>query len=132
MSLTPLLDAGPVIAAHALAALAALVLGALQLLLRKGSTFHRRTGYVWCALMMGVALSSFWINDLRLLGPFSPIRILSVIVLVNVPLAIRAAIKGDIGSHRRYMISLFALALVGAGAFTLLPGRVMHGVIFSQ
>jgi uncharacterized membrane protein len=28
------------------------------------------------------------------------------------------------------MISLFAGALVVAGAFTLLPGRIMHRVVF--
>jgi uncharacterized membrane protein len=33
-------------------------------------------------------------------------------------------------SHRAAMISLFAGALVIAGVFTLLPGRVMHEVVF--
>jgi uncharacterized membrane protein len=32
--------------------------------------------------------------------------------------------------HRRIMIMVFAGALVIAGLFTLLPGRIMHAVIF--
>lgn len=30
------------------------------------------------------------------------------------------------------MIKLYLLALVGAGIFTLLPGRIMHAVVFGQ
>ncbi len=28
------------------------------------------------------------------------------------------------------MLSLFVFALVGAGAFSFLPARIMHGVVF--
>ena len=34
--------------------------------------------------------------------------------------------------HRRIMISIFTGALVIAGLFTLLPGRIMHAVVFGQ
>jgi uncharacterized membrane protein len=30
------------------------------------------------------------------------------------------------------MISLYFFALIGAGIFTLLPGRIMHEVVFGQ
>ena len=132
MSFTPLFAAGPVIAAHAFAALAAFVLGLHQIVLRKGSPSHRIIGYIWAILMLAVALSSFWIHDLRIVGLFSPIHILSIIVLINVPLAIWSARKGRIAVHRASMRSLFFFALITAGAFTLLPGRVMHAVIFGQ
>jgi uncharacterized membrane protein len=42
--------------------------------------------------------------------------------LLSAPLAIRA--------HRKTMLSLFWLALVGAGLFTLLPGRIMGQMVF--
>jgi len=32
--------------------------------------------------------------------------------------------------HRRVMIGIFSGALVIAGLFTLLPGRIMHAVVF--
>lgn len=30
------------------------------------------------------------------------------------------------------MIKLYVFALIGAGIFTLLPGRIMHAVVFGQ
>ena len=131
MTLSPLWNAEPVIVVHALMALAALGLGLWQLLGPKGTIPHRTVGYVWAALMLGVAATSFWIHDLQLIGPFSPIHILSIIVLINVPIAVHAARSGAINKHRTYMRSLFFLALVVTGAFTLLPGRVMHDVVFA-
>jgi uncharacterized membrane protein len=34
--------------------------------------------------------------------------------------------------HRSAMISLYLFALIGAGVFTLLPGRIMHEVVFGR
>ena len=36
----------------------------------------------------------------------------------------------DVRRHRIAMISIFAGALVIAGLFTLVPGRIMHAVVF--
>lgn len=132
MSLGPLLSAPPPIPWHAFAALTALVLGGTQLALPKGTTRHRVMGYAWAALMLVIAISSFWIQQIRLIGPFSPIHILSIIVLVTVPLAVWHAHMHRIAKHRRVMISLYVFALIGAGVFTLLPGRIMHAVVFGQ
>ena len=35
-------------------------------------------------------------------------------------------------AHRNAMIAIFTGALVVAGLFTLLPGRIMHAVVFGQ
>jgi uncharacterized membrane protein len=130
MSLGPLLSAPPPIPWHAFAALAALVIGGAQLALPKGTTRHRVMGYAWAALMLVIAISSFWIQQIRLIGPFSPIHILSIIVLITVPLAVWHAHMHRVAKHRRVMISLYVFALIGAGVFTLLPGRIMHAVVF--
>lgn len=132
MSLEPLLSEGFPISWHALAALAALVLGGTQLALAKGTPRHRIVGYVWAAIMIFVAASGFWINEIRMFGPFSPIHILSVLVLVTVPLAVWHAHNHRVKRHRSAMISLYFFALIGAGIFTLLPGRIMHEVVFGQ
>lgn len=132
MSLGPLLSAPPPIPWHAFAALAALVIGGAQLALPKGTTRHRVMGYAWAALMLVIAISSFWIQQIRLIGPFSPIHILSIIVLITVPLAVWHAHMHRVAKHRRVMISLYVFALIGAGVFTLLPGRIMHAVVFGQ
>jgi uncharacterized membrane protein len=132
MSLGPLLSAPPPIPWHAFAAFAALAVGGAQLALPKGTTRHRVLGYAWVALMLVIAVSSFWIQQIRLVGPFSPIHLLSILVLVTVPLAAWYAHTHKVAAHRSAMIKLYLFALVGAGIFTLLPGRIMHAVVFGQ
>ncbi|MFK7871425.1 MAG: DUF2306 domain-containing protein [Roseobacter sp.] len=130
MSFVPLFQSSSVIVVHALAAFAALMLGIAQLLLKKGQRLHRITGYIWVSLMALIAMSSFWIHDLRHFGPFSLIHLLSLYTLVSITTGVRAARRGNIAQHRATMRQLFFLALIGAGVFTLLPGRIMHQVIF--
>jgi uncharacterized membrane protein len=131
MSLAPLLDAMPPIPLHAFAAMAAFVLGVVQLAAPKGTLPHRTLGWIWVALMAVVAASSFWIHQIRLLGPWSPIHLLSIFTLLMLPLGVWRAHRHDVSAHRRTMISLFAGALVIAGLFTLVPGRIIHAVLFS-
>ncbi|MFK4725218.1 putative membrane protein [Bradyrhizobium niftali] len=130
MSLAPLLQAAPAIPLHAFAAMAALVLGLVQFAAPKGTLPHRTIGWIWVVLMAVVAASSFWIHQIRLVGPFSPIHVLSIFTLVVLPLAVWRAHTHRVADHRRMMIFIFAGALVVAGLFTLLPGRIMHHVIF--
>jgi uncharacterized membrane protein len=130
MSLDPLLAAPLVVQVHAVAAMAAFALGIVQLAGPKGTLPHRTMGYAWVALMLVVATSSFAIHGMKQWGAFSAIHLLSIVVLALVPLAVLAARRHHVGAHRRAMISLFAGALVIAGAFTFLPGRIMHRIFF--
>jgi uncharacterized membrane protein len=128
MTLAPLLDAEPVIKIHAFAAIAAFALGLVQFAAPKGTLPHRTVGWIWVGLMTAIALSSFWIHEIRLAGPFSPIHALSIFTLVMLPLAVLHARNHRVMQHRKAMISIFVGALVVAGAFTFLPGRIMHAV----
>jgi uncharacterized membrane protein len=130
MSLSPLLEAAPAIPVHAFAAMSAFVLGLVQFAAPKGTLPHRTIGFIWVGLMLLVAGSSFWINHLRWVGPWGPIHLLSIFALVMLPLAVWKAHSHQVTAHRRIMISLFVGALLIAGLLTLLPGRVMHKVIF--
>jgi uncharacterized membrane protein len=130
MSLAPLLNASPVIQVHAFAAMAAFAIGVVQLAASKGTLPHRTLGWIWVVLLAGIAISSFWIHQLRIFGPFSPIHLLSILTLVMLPLAVLAAHRHNVKRHRRFMIGLFFGALVIAGAFTFVPGRIMHAVLF--
>jgi uncharacterized membrane protein len=130
MSLDPLLAEGFAVASHAVAAIAALLLGAVQLAAPKGTLPHRTLGYVWAGLMLYIAASGFWIHELQLWGRWSPIHLLSILVLVTAPLAVWRAHRHEVTAHKRGMIALYALALVVTGLFTLWPGRVMHAVLF--
>jgi uncharacterized membrane protein len=130
MSLAPLLNAAPAIPLHAFAAMAAFVLGIVQFAAPKGTLPHRSIGWIWVLLMVGVAGSSFWIHQIRLFGPWSPIHLLSIFTLSMLPFGVWMAHRHRVIDHRRIMISIFTGALVIAGLFTLLPGRVMHAVVF--
>jgi uncharacterized membrane protein len=130
MSLAPLLNAAPAIPFHALAAMSAFALGVVQFAAPKGTLPHRTIGWIWVGLMMSVAASSFWIHQIRLIGPWSPIHLLSIFTLLVVPLGVWRAHRHEIADHRRIMILTFSGALVIAGLFTLLPGRIMHTVVF--
>ena len=130
MSFAPLLNATPAIQLHAFAAMAAFVLGAIQIAAPKGTIPHRTIGWTWVALMVAVAISAFFIHEIRMWGPWSPIHLLAIFTLVTLPLAVRHARRHAVDRHRNAMISIFLGALVIAGAFTFMPGRIMHAVVF--
>ncbi len=104
----------------------------VQLAAPKGTLPHRTLGWVWVLLMAFVAISAFWINHIRLWGPWSPIHLLSIFTLVMLPLGVWRARRHKVNAHRWTMTSIFVGALVIAGAFTLVPGRIMHAVIFGH
>lgn len=130
MSLAPLLEAPPAIQVHAFAAMGAFALGLAQFARVKGTATHRIIGYTWVGLMLFVAVSSFWIHDLRQFGNFSLIHLLSIYTLAMLPLGIYYARRHRVSGHRKTMLGLFLGALVIAGAFTLVPGRIMSKVVF--
>jgi uncharacterized membrane protein len=130
VTLSPLLNAAPVVQIHAFTAIAAFAVGAIQLSAPKGTILHRLVGWLWAVLMLTVAISSLFIHEIRLWGPWSPIHLLSILVLVTLPLAVLHARRHDVGQHRRAMLMLFTGALVIAGVFTFLPGRIMHSAAF--
>ena len=130
MSLAPLSQAEPVIQIHAFAAMSAFALGLIQFAAPKGTLPHRTIGWIWVALMTVIALSSFFIHGIKLVGPFSPIHLLSIFTLVMLPLAVLHARRHNVKRHRGAMIGIFVGALIIAGAFTLVPGRIMHAVAF--
>jgi uncharacterized membrane protein len=132
MTLAPLLAADGAIRLHAFAAMAAFVLGVVQIGAPKGTIPHRTIGWVWVALMLAVSISAFWIHTIRLWGPWSPIHLLAIFTLVMLPVAVLHARRHRVRQHRIGMLSLFFGALVIAGLFTLFPGRIMHAVVFGQ
>ena len=132
MSLAPLLNAPLAIQLHAFAAMSAFVLGIVQFTAPKGTLPHRTVGFIWLALMLTVALSSFWIHEIRVWGPWSPIHLISIYVLIMIPTAIYFARTHKIRGHARTVIGMFLGGLVIAGLFTLVPGRIMHAVAFGN
>ena len=132
MTLEPLLSASPAIQLHAFAAMAAFGLGLVQFAAPKGTLPHRTIGWIWVVLMIVVSASAFFIHEIRLWGPWSPIHLLAMFTLIMLPIAVWHAHSHAVQKHRNKMVALFVGALVIAGAFTFLPARVMHAVVFGS
>jgi uncharacterized membrane protein len=130
MTLTPLLAASPAIQWHTVAAITAFALGVVQFAAPKGTLPHRTIGWLWVALMTIVAASALLIHEIRLWGPWSPIHLLAIFTLMMLPPAVLHARRHNVARHRKAMLAIFLGALVIAGLFTLLPGRIMHAVVF--
>lgn len=128
MDPAPFFAAPALVRFHVAAAIVALAAGIAVLALRKGTQWHRRLGWVFVAGMALTALSSAFITSN---GRFSAIHLLTVLTLVSLPYAVLMRRRGDIAAHRKAMLGLF-IGLAAAGAFTLLPGRLMHDVAFGK
>lgn len=109
----------------------AIVLGAWQLYAKKGDATNRYVGYVWVLGMLYVSISSFWIHEIKTLGGFSFIHILSGLTPWILYKAVRAAQQHDIAKHQTMMQRFYVLGLVIAGLLSFLPGRAMHTLMFS-
>ncbi len=125
------LEARP-IPSHALIALAAVIIGAIQLATTKGTRRHQLLGYLWVSLMMYVSISSFFISKIQLWGAYSPIHLLSAWTVFTLCTGVYFARVGNIKAHQLNMVLLYVLALALTGLFTLLPGRVMSQIVFGS
>ena len=131
MSLTSLTPAPAIVQVHTFAALASAFLTIAIFSIPRGQTWHRRLGWLWVGAMATTALTSFGITELKT-GRFSLIHLLSIATLGFLVLGVRRARRHQVRAHRRTMLGLTFGALCVAGAFTLLPGRIMHAVLFGQ
>jgi uncharacterized membrane protein len=96
------------------------------LLRKKGDIVHKSLGRSWVFLMLFTAAVSFLIQAR---GRLSLIHILSVVVLITVPLGVVHIRSGRVQRHKVTMLSAFA-GLAIAGAFTLLPYRMLGQLVF--
>lgn len=129
--MTPFFSAGLLVQVHATAAVFAFLLGIAQFAGLKGTSFHRILGWVWVSLMYVTAISSLFIHNEPWFGPFSPIHLLSLLVIFGLPSAILAVRRGNVRAHKLGMMQLFGFGLIVAGAFAALsPGRLLYRMLF--
>ena len=112
-------------------AMIAIILGGIQLSMKKGGTIHKLLGRMWVALMLIVAITSFFIHETKMWGDYSPIHLLSLWTIFSLGLGIYFVRVGNIKRHKQVMIGLYFFALILTGFFTLMPGRVMHQILIA-
>lgn len=123
---------------HLVTILVATFLTPVMLLRRKGDRPHRALGWVWAGAMVLTAVTSLFFkvrgDDISsygvFSGDFSPIHILSVLVLVGVPRAVLAARHHDRAAHERGIRAIVIGALLVAGFFTFPFGRLLGNWLF--
>ena len=132
MTLTPFLEAPVIIQLHAAAALLAIVLGPFVILRHRRDRLHKAGGYVWVVAMLVVAISSFGITSFGVIGPFSPIHLLSILALWSIYSGMRHIFAGRVEAHRQTFQGLYWRGLLIAGLVNFLPGRATNRSIFSE
>ncbi len=121
-----------VIQVHAGAAVLALLLGPFAIWRKRKDVWHRLAGMIWIVLMLVVATSAWFIHGWQLIGPFSPIHLFSLLTYYSIFQALRHVRAGRYRQHGAALRGLYLQALGLAGLFTLLPGRMMHQLIFGD
>ena len=115
---------------HVAAAVFALVLGAVLLLLPKGTGFHRALGWSWVASMIVVAVTSVvMIADMRA-GGVNALHVFTAVTVLSLWGGLTGIRRGNVRQHAGSMVGLYIGGLIIAGFFAFVPGRVMWAVFF--
>lgn len=119
--------------AHLATVLPCLLIGAWLLARRKGTTTHKRLGWVYSVLIVFTALATLAMPaevGPRWFDHFGFIHAFSALVLVSIPLAILSIRRSNMRGHRGAMLGVYIGGIGIAGAFALMPGRLLHGWLF--
>ena len=81
MTIDPILAAPLIVQLHVISAVSAVVLGPIALFRRSRDIWHRCAGKLWVGAMFSTAATSFGISAFPVLGPFSPIHVLSLLTI---------------------------------------------------
>lgn len=112
---------------HLFTVLPALILGAVNILLEKGTKTHRNVGRIWAVMMMATAISSLFVKPL---GHYTWLHLFSILVIVIIPLGIVFIQKGQTKPHLMCMVGAYIGTVLSAYFAIMTPGRFLHGVLF--
>ena len=131
-----------IIYTHAFFALSAIPVGLYIFLTKKGTKKHRLIGRIWVSLMLFIAFTALSITSPmtdKLFNPggFSWIHLLIPFTIGNLIYSIysirlfkKTKLEKHKNAHIRSMVGTYIGALLVAGAFALMPGRMLHEIIF--
>jgi uncharacterized membrane protein len=131
-----------IIYVHAFFALAAVPIGLYIFFKKKGTNRHRFIGRVWVSCLLIVSVTALFITSPMTDTAFSPrlyswIHLLIPFTIGNLIYSIysirlfkKTRLEKHKKAHMYSMIGVYCGALLIAGAFTLMPGRMFHAIIF--
>lgn len=132
MTLQPLIQTPFIIQFHVILALYCILSGPFAVFRKCRDRAHKIIGHSSVLAMSLVSFSSFWIQEIKVFGPFSPIHILSLATLIVLYQGVRLVHQRRFSEHSRQMKMLYLFSLCLPGLFTLLPGRRMSDVLFAD
>ena len=115
--------------AHLATILVALALTPVMMLRPRGDTPHRALGWLWASALFLTAALSFFVRTINP-GHFSPIHLLSLLTIVQVPLIVCYARRHNWKRHRTAVRGMVTGALLVAGFFTFPFGRLLGKWLF--
>ena len=125
-----------IIYVHAALALLAIPLGLYIFITKKGTKNHRILGRTWVTVLIIVSLTAVFIQTINpeqysLIHLLIPYTIGSLIYSIwNINKFKKTKIERYKIKHKHSMIGVYIGALLIAGAFTFMPGRFFHEIIF--
>ncbi len=129
MNFDPITSAPLAIQIHLAGAILAVLFGTAMWLRPKGTASHKMTGRVFMVLMLFVAASAIFIQEINR-GHYSLIHLFVPLTLVGVVQSLWAIKNRNIKRHIRSVKGLFFGALLIPGIFSMLPGRRLFAVFF--
>lgn len=111
----------------------AFFIGSYLLINPKGTPIHKLLGKAYMILMILTAFITLFMPaqvGATLLNHFGFIHLFSLLTFVTVIGAYRSILKGNIQAHRVNMLGLYIGGIIIAGAFTFVPGRLLHTWLF--
>ncbi|MDC0589697.1 DUF2306 domain-containing protein [Porticoccaceae bacterium] len=122
---------------HAFFALIAVPVGLYILLTKKGTQKHKLTGRIWTLFLLIVSFTALFIQAINP-GEYSLIHLLipwTIGSLIYSIWSIRKFQKTKLQKYKKAhmysMIGVYVGALLVAGIFTLMPGRLFYEILFS-
>ena len=123
---------------HAFFALMAVPLGLYIFLTKKGTAKHKFFGRIWVAWLLTISVTAVFIQEITP-GEYSFIHLLIPLTIGSLIYSIwnirkfkKTALQKYKYSHMSSMIGVYVGALILAGAFTLMPGRLFYEILFRQ
>ena len=123
---------------HAFFALMAVPLGLYIFLTKKGTAKHKFFGRIWVAWLFTISVTAVFIQEITP-GEYSFIHLLIPLTTGSLIYSIwsirkfkKTALQKYKYIHMSSMIGVYVGALILAGAFTLMPGRLFYEILFRQ
>ena len=112
---------------HLFVVVPAIFLGLFNIVLKKGSLFHKANGLLWVVLMLLASISSFFIMPS---GSLSWLHLFAIIVIFSVVSGVIAILQGNKRRHVRFMVGAYIGTVISAFFAVFVEGRLLNSIIF--